>query len=288
MVEQFLRCCCRSFELESLICRTLITMEFMPDGLKLGALVFEWARLSFFLGVFAFMLLIEQSRVPKLQKILLPVLLGYLIAGRLGYALEHINSITLELLDPRKGALSWYWGLFGTLIVVFWKSRESFLPLASRGLLAGLISLTPLLFKPAVNNLSLISENASFQRLKTDGTLENVKWSELKRPMLLNVWATWCGPCRSEMPLLASVAKNGAQIVFVNANEHSSAIQNYFQTEHLEVSSLLDAGSLQRALQVIGLPTTVLIGKNSQILERKFGALDAATLSELLEKITRH
>jgi cytochrome c biogenesis protein CcmG, thiol:disulfide interchange protein DsbE len=152
-------------------------------------------------------------------------------------------------------------------------------------LLAGLISVAPLLVKPANNSSKLQLENAQFQLLKSDGTLENVIWSELKRPMLVNVWATWCGPCRSEIPLLANVAKNGAQIVFVNANENSSLIQKYFQTENLQASSLLDDGSLQRELQVIGLPTTVLIGKNSQILERKFGALDGATLADLLEKM---
>jgi cytochrome c biogenesis protein CcmG, thiol:disulfide interchange protein DsbE len=260
-------------------------MDFMPDGLKIGALVLEWSRLSFVLGVFTFMLLVEQSRVAKLKQIVVPVLLAYVIAGRLGYALDHFSTISLEILDPRKGSLSWYWGVTGALVFMVWKSRDSILPLASRGVLAGLVSFMPLLLKPASNTSNPISVDSVFQRLNSDGTLENVKWSELKRPMLVNVWATWCGPCRSEMPLLASAAKNGAQIVFVNANENSSAIQQYFKAERLEASSLLDSGDLQRALQVIGLPTTVLIGKNSQILERKFGALDAATLTDLLEKM---
>ena len=87
------------------------------------------------------------------------------------------------------------------------------------------------------------------------------------------------------MPLLSSATKNGANIVFINAKENVTAIQNYLHTEHLQVSSLLDPGSLQTAFQVIGLPTTVLIGKNGEILERKFGALDAATLADLLVKM---
>ncbi len=260
-------------------------MELMPDGLKIGALVLEWSRLSFVLGVFAFMLMLEQSRDSKLKAVATPILLAYVVAGRLGYALEHFNSISLELLDPRKGSLSWIWGVTGALIVIVWKARASILPVTSRGLLAGLISFAPLLLKPANSNSNPISENLSFQRLTVNGKLETVKFSDLKRPMLLNVWATWCAPCRSEMPLLANAAKNGAQIVFVNSNETSSAIQKYFQSENLQISSLLDAGGLQRDLQVIGLPTTVLIGKNSQILERKFGALDRATLAGLLEKM---
>jgi cytochrome c biogenesis protein CcmG, thiol:disulfide interchange protein DsbE len=260
-------------------------MELMPDGLKIGALVLEWSRLSFVLGVFAFMFLVEQSRGTKLKHIVLWVVLAYVVAGRIGYALEHLGSVSLELLDPRKGSLSWYWGAAGALVVVIWKARALLIPVASRGLLAGLISFLPLLFKPVSDTTKPIAIESSFQRLNNDGTLETVKFSDLKRPMLLNVWATWCGPCRSEMPLLASATKNGAQIVFVNANETSSAIQKYLQAENLQVSSLLDAGSLQRELQIIGLPTTILIGKNSQILERKFGALDAGTLADLLEKM---
>jgi cytochrome c biogenesis protein CcmG, thiol:disulfide interchange protein DsbE len=262
-------------------------MEFMPDGLKISALVLEWSRLSFVLGVFAFIILVEQSQVAKLKQIVLWVVLAYVVAGRLGYALEHFNSISLELFDPRKGALAWYWGVSGALIVVIWKAHESIIPMVSRAVLAGLISVAPLLLKPASNTTNPIPDNISLQRLNADGALENVQFSALKRPMLLNVWATWCGPCRSEMPLLANAAKNGAQIVFVNANENSSSIQKYLLSENLQVSSLLDDGSLQRAVQVIGLPTTVLIGKNSQILERKFGALDAATLADLLEKMQR-
>jgi cytochrome c biogenesis protein CcmG, thiol:disulfide interchange protein DsbE len=261
-------------------------MEFMPDGLKIGALVLEWSRLSFVLGVFAFMLMLERTRDAKLKKLALPVLMAYVIAGRLGYAFEHFNSISLELLDPRKGALSWYWGLAGALVVV-WRAGKSILPVASRGLLAGLISFAPLLLKPVSDTTKPVAVVSSFQRLNSDGTLETVKFSDLKRPMLVNVWATWCGPCRSEMPLLASAAKNGAQIVFVNSGETSSAIQKYLRTENLQASSLLDDGSLHRALRVIGLPTTILIGKNSQILERKFGALDAATLADLLEKMNQ-
>ncbi len=260
-------------------------MELMPDGLKIGALVLEWSRLSFVLGVFAFMLLVETTRVTKLKQIVLLVVLAYVVAGRLGYALEHLAFISLEILDPRKGSLSWYWGVAGALVVGFWRANESMIQLVFRGLLAGLISFTPLLFKPTFNTTNPIPENSVFQRRNSNGSLENVKFSDLKRPMLINVWATWCAPCRSEMPLLADAANHGAQIVFVNANEDSSSIQKYLQAENLQISSLLDAGSLQRDLQVIGLPTTVLIGKNSQILERKFGALDAPTLTELLEKM---
>jgi cytochrome c biogenesis protein CcmG, thiol:disulfide interchange protein DsbE len=260
-------------------------MELMPDGLKIGALVLEWSRLSFVLGVFAFMFLLEQSRDTKLKQIVPWVVLAYVVAGRLGYALEHLASISFELLDPRKGALSWYWGVAGALVAVVWKARALMLPVISRAFLAGLISFVPLLLKPISDTVKPVVIESNFQRLNADGTLENVQFSELKRPMLLNVWATWCGPCRSEMPLLVNAAKNGAQIVFVNSGETSSTIQNYFQTENLQVSSLLEDGSLQRALRVIGLPTTILIGKNSQILERKFGALDAATLADLLEKM---
>jgi cytochrome c biogenesis protein CcmG, thiol:disulfide interchange protein DsbE len=260
-------------------------MELMPDGLKIGALVLEWSRLSFVLGVFALMFLLEQSRDIKLKQIALWIVLAYVVAGRLGYALEHLASISLELLDPRKGSLVWYWGVAGALVFMVWKARDLILQVAARGLLAGLISFLPLLFKPNPEPLKPVQIVASVQRLNVDGTLEKIAWNDLKRPMLVNVWATWCGPCRSEMPLLSSAVKRGAQIVFVNANEAPSAIQKYFQSENLSVSSLLDPGGLQRAFGVVGLPTTVLIGKNDAILERKFGALDAGTLSDLLAKM---
>ena len=88
--------------------------------------------------------------------------------------------------------------------------------------------------------------------------------------LVVNFWATWCPPCREEMPSLNRAAKalvkEGVQFVAVNIGETAEAIQAFTKRQPVEVPILLDASqNAVRRWPVLGLPTTVVVDPRGEI-----------------------
>jgi thiol-disulfide isomerase/thioredoxin len=109
-----------------------------------------------------------------------------------------------------------------------------------------------------------------------------VAWADLPKPIVVNIWASWCGPCRSEMPLLDGYARQGYPIFFLNASESANTVQVYLQRENFGLTTHLDGAGLNNQLGVRGLPTTVVIGADGKVLARHLGPLDRVQLERLL------
>ncbi len=109
---------------------------------------------------------------------------------------------------------------------------------------------------------------------------ETVKLDELRgRPVLLNFWATWCGPCRHEMPFLQEVSedkewnKRGLTILAVNLREPAPAVQEFMDAYGLSFTVLLDSGGRVGMLyNAAAIPTTYLIDNNGIIRNIQKGA----------------
>ena len=85
-----------------------------------------------------------------------------------------------------------------------------------------------------------------------------------KKIVILDFWATWCGPCVQEMPLVAKVAEQyrdkGVALYCVNQGEEADEIQSFLDAKGLKVTVSLDpAGQAASAYGVEGIPTLVLI-----------------------------
>ena len=95
--------------------------------------------------------------------------------------------------------------------------------------------------------------------------------------VFLNFWATWCGPCRSEMPsmqkLYDELKDEGFEIVAVNLQESRSQVKSFMDNEKLTFPVLLDkdgqAGAVYGARSI---PTTYLIDREGKIFARAVGA----------------
>lgn len=109
------------------------------------------------------------------------------------------------------------------------------------------------------------------------------------RPLVLNLWATWCGPCRSEMPMLvkASHATPGVGFVFVDQGEPAASVQAFLKREALDPDHvLLDPnGLLSRDYRALGYPTTLFINADGRLADTQVGPLSRATLAEHLQPI---
>lgn len=110
--------------------------------------------------------------------------------------------------------------------------------------------------------------------------------------LLLNFWATWCGPCRAELPLLARVHEAWAdpegavplRVATVNVKEDAQAVAAFFGGEAPPFPVLLDDGAAAGAYAVWGIPVTFLIDPAGRILRRIQGPLTAHQLCRILEE----
>ena len=101
--------------------------------------------------------------------------------------------------------------------------------------------------------------------------------------MIVNVWASWCEPCRKEMPLLAAFATrqggSGPQVIGI-AQDNLQAIRSFLQRTSVNYPILIDAaqgGAGLRLGNVLGaLPYSVLISPDGQLLRRKLGPFTSA------------
>ena len=102
------------------------------------------------------------------------------------------------------------------------------------------------------------------------------------KPMVVNLWATWCPPCRREMPVLQNAQLGNQDIIFVFANqgEPAETIQSYLAAEKLELKNvLLDAqGVFSKTTGSIAMPTTLFFDEAGKLVDTRVGEVSGATL----------
>ena len=107
--------------------------------------------------------------------------------------------------------------------------------------------------------------------------------------VFLNFWATWCIPCREEMPALERLHQTyqsqDLAIVSIDLKESADQVKAFFQKHSLSFPALLDQdGTVFRDYLVAGMPTTYLIGRDGTLLARGVGGRDW-TRAEALQLI---
>lgn len=110
-------------------------------------------------------------------------------------------------------------------------------------------------------------------------------------PVMLNFWATWCGPCRNEMPYLQQIYEKwrdkGLKVLMINLSETTSTVRQFMQDNKYSFPVLLDTnGDVSSKYNITAIPTTFFIAGYGVIKERRVGSFpNVETIESSLSKI---
>jgi len=124
----------------------------------------------------------------------------------------------------------------------------------------------------------------------TDLSGSEIRLEDLKgKPILINFWASWCVPCREEMPLLEKYFKKyplGIQMVAVNDGESEAVVRAFADELDLSFPILLDPQSeISRQYNVLGLPSTFFIDEGGILKFQHTGILTEEQLLKYLNEL---
>ncbi|MFN8023813.1 MAG: TlpA disulfide reductase family protein [Acidimicrobiales bacterium] len=112
--------------------------------------------------------------------------------------------------------------------------------------------------------------------------------SSLDGPAIVNLWATWCGPCRREMPAFETVSGEITDVRFVGVNQGDAgdAAKEFLDEVGVTFDQYLDPdGELTNALKVTGLPATFVLDADGDIVSVHSGALDEQGIRDLAAEL---
>ncbi len=218
------------------------------------------------------------------------LLLGFVVA-RLAFVIRYhdqYNGNWAGMLDIRDGGFNPLAGVLAALAGAgwyLWRKPVLRIPLAT-GLATGAV-ISGLGF--AILHAMLSSQqlpDLSVRNLQG----EPVSLHDLRgRPMVINLWATWCPPCRREMPVLQAAQQANPDIlfVFVNQGEGQQQVERFLQQQGLQLDNLLlDSGArLGQSVSSLSLPTTLFYDADGILRNNHLGELSAASLHHAMRTI---
>jgi thiol-disulfide isomerase/thioredoxin len=124
---------------------------------------------------------------------------------------------------------------------------------------------------------------------------KNLKLSEMAgNVVLINFWASWCGPCREEMPLLNALHKKYAPLGFtvlgVNVEEDLDGAMRFLKNVPVDFPILLDnTNKVSQQYKVIAMPTTVVVDRdgNMRYLHEGYKPGDEKKYRQMIKKLVR-
>lgn len=111
------------------------------------------------------------------------------------------------------------------------------------------------------------------------------------RVAVLNVWASWCAPCRAEAPALAALSKTFPEVNFLGVltRDNTATANAFVRRFAIPYPSLVDDSILigfHNSLVANAIPSTVVIDKNGKVAARISGEITVASLTDLIKRVS--
>lgn len=181
----------------------------------------------------------------------------------------------------------WFYLLFSSSVIAFLLSFSGTLDRASGNQLTG--------SKPT--NLYKVKDDKETTRPRAPNfTLKSLKGDQLSlndfrgRYVLLNMWASWCAPCRQEASSLVRIdeafSDKQLMVIGVNMTSQESSLSNveaFVKKHNIRFPILLDQnGNVMDLYRVLGIPTTYLLDRKGRVMERFRGVITLDKITEIL------
>ncbi len=108
---------------------------------------------------------------------------------------------------------------------------------------------------------------------------------------VVNVWASWCSPCRAEAPTLVALSKKYSEVAFIGilTRDNPATAEAFQRRFALPYPTLIDDSLLigfKGSLPANAIPSTVVIDKEGKVAARISGEITVASLSDLVERVS--
>lgn len=220
------------------------------------------------------------------------ILLAGAIFARATYVIQHHEAYLAtpwSILDIRDGGWSAWAGLLGAWLYAMTMFRR---PPALKKALAPALIASSIVWAIGMAFLSLPPREQrplpAFKTLNMEGEQVSLP-SFAGRPTIINLWATWCPPCRREMPAFERAQNEhpDVHIVFLNQGEAPAKIQQFLAANHLALKNvLLDTqGEVGRSLGHRSLPTTLMFNAEGRLVDTRVGEFSYPTLVQRINSL---
>ena len=250
------------------------------NTIALGPLILSGDRFAILAGVFVFLIgtgLLASRVSPRFNLWSTVVVLGGLAAARLAHVItqwSYFSDDPLRALAIWQGGFNWFWVLpvvALSLVFLLRTRRErawAIAPLAAATLAwttaHHLASATEPLPPPVLTLAAL--DGPPIDLATSDG-----------RPTVINLWATWCAPCRREMPALAQAERAHPEIRFllINQGEGEAKVRDFLEREGLAFDHMLldPAMATQRHYRTVGIPVTLFLFPDGRLAKAHTGEI---------------
>ena len=129
---------------------------------------------------------------------------------------------------------------------------------------------------PAISGLTLSGTNYTYTKDKV---------------AVVNVWASWCSPCRAEAPILVSLANKYTNVDFIGilTRDNPANAEAFERRFKIPYPTVIDDSILigfKGSLPANTIPSTVILDKNGRVAARISGVVTVASLTQLIERVS--
>ncbi|RQR29900.1 MULTISPECIES: TlpA disulfide reductase family protein [unclassified Burkholderia] len=235
-----------------------------------------------------------QRRPPDGQhktasSLILDTLLLGLIAARAGYVARwwsEYSAAPRSIVALGDGGFDWRIGLAAALVFAGWRLRR--LPALRRPVMAGMLAGLAAwgIAQGTLVSLQRGAPPLAAMQLEALDATPVAPQRFAGKPVVVNLWATWCAPCQREMPILAQAQQDHPDItvLMVNQGEDAQTVRAFLERKALRFDHVL----LDRTLHTMkaygsrGLPTTLFFDAQGNLVESHMGEITAARLKDIV------